>query len=243
MTSHTTRLLVSVRDVEEARTALDEGVDLIDLKEPNVGALGRVTDSVAAEAAVLVAGRAPLSMALGELTDYFPTDKALAPVRALGEIPSGVGFVKLGLAGCGPRRNWTRGWQLLARQFPPGVQRVFVAYADNAEAASPAIEQVIEEASRAEARAVLVDTFTKDGRGLFDFWAAAALRRFTAKVRQRGMLAVVGGGLTLDTIPQAAAAGADYVAVRGAACDGPRTGRVDAARIRQIRRILHRVSL
>ncbi len=52
------------------------------------------------------------------------------------------------------------------------------------------------------------------------------------------MLSVVGGGLTLDTIPQVAAAGADYVAVRGAACKGPRTGRVDAARIRAIRRIL-----
>ena len=229
---------MSVRDGEEARTALDEGVDLIDLKEPNAGALGRVADSVAAEVAGLVAGRAPLSMALGELSDYFPTDKALAPVRALGAIPIGVGFVKLGLAGCGPRRNWTRGWQLLARQFPRGVERVFVAYADNVEAASPTIERVIEEASRAEARAVLVDTSTKDGRGLFDFWEADALRRFTAKVRQRGMLAVVGGGLTLDTILQAAASGADYVAVRGAACEGPRNGKIDAARIRAIRRIL-----
>ncbi len=238
MTSSTTRLLVSVRDAEEARTALEEGVDLIDLKEPNVGALGRVSDAIAAEVAALVAGRAPLSMALGELADYFPTDQALAPVRALGAIPNGVGFVKLGLAGCGPRRHWARGWQLLARQFPPGVERVFVVYADHAEAASPASEQVIDEASRAEARAVLVDTATKDGRGLFDFWDADALRRFAAKVRQRGMLAVVGGGLTLDTIPQVAAAGVDYVAVRGAACEGPRTGRVDAARIRAIRRIL-----
>ena len=238
MTSQTVRLLVSVRDVEEARTALDEGVDLIDLKEPNVGALGRVADPVAAEVAELVAGRVALSMALGELSDYFPTDNALAPVRALGAIPSGVGFVKLGLAGCGPRRNWPRGWQLLARQFPRGVERVFVAYADNAEAASPTVERVIEEASRAESRAVLVDTYTKDGRGLFDFWDADALRRFTSKVRQRGMLAVVGGGLTLDTIPLAAASGADYIAVRGVACEGPRNGRVEAARIRAIRRIL-----
>ncbi|MBA4018801.1 MAG: hypothetical protein C0483_16660 [Pirellula sp.] len=238
MTSYKTRLLVSVRDIEEARIALDEGVDLIDLKEPNLGSLGRVAESVAAEVAALVAGRAPLSMALGELTDYFPTDKALAPVLSLAVIPNGVGFVKLGLAGCGPRRNWARGWQLLARQFPRAVERVFVAYADHAEAASPLSEQVIQEASRAEARAMLLDTATKDGRGLFDFWDVAALRRFTARVRQHGMLAVVGGGLTLDTIPQVAAAGADYVAVRGAACEGSRTGRVDAARIRAIRRIL-----
>lgn len=238
MTSPAARLLVSVRDVEEAQVALDEGVDLIDLKEPNVGALGRVSDSLAAEVAALVVGRTPLSMALGELSDYFPTDKALAPVRSLGDIPRGVGFAKVGLARCGPRRHWARGWQLLARQFPRGVERVFVVYADVAEAESPPTERVIDEATRAEARAVLVDTFTKDGRGLFDFWDADALRRFTSKVRQRGMLAVVGGGLSLDTIPQASAAGADYVAVRGAACDGSRTGKIDAARIRAIRRAL-----
>ncbi len=35
-----TQLLISVRNVEEALRALDAGVDIIDLKDPNVGALG-----------------------------------------------------------------------------------------------------------------------------------------------------------------------------------------------------------
>ena len=34
------RLLISVKNVEEALIALTIGVDVIDLKDPNVGALG-----------------------------------------------------------------------------------------------------------------------------------------------------------------------------------------------------------
>jgi (5-formylfuran-3-yl)methyl phosphate synthase len=39
-TSSMTQLLISVRSVEEALIALDAGVDIIDLKDPNIGALG-----------------------------------------------------------------------------------------------------------------------------------------------------------------------------------------------------------
>lgn len=35
-----TQLLISVKNVEEALIALNCGVDIIDLKDPNIGALG-----------------------------------------------------------------------------------------------------------------------------------------------------------------------------------------------------------
>ena len=43
-----TRLLVSVRDALEARVAMGAGVDLIDVKEPRRGSLGRASNSVVA---------------------------------------------------------------------------------------------------------------------------------------------------------------------------------------------------
>ena len=43
-----TRLLVSVRSVEEAEAALAGGADLIDVKEPTRGSLGRADDAVIA---------------------------------------------------------------------------------------------------------------------------------------------------------------------------------------------------
>ena len=86
-----TRLLVSVRSVEEARVALDAGVDLIDFKEPRRGSLGAVDASTAAEIVQAIGGRAPLSMACGELI------ASAAGVReaTAGSSPSGKGWVRV----------------------------------------------------------------------------------------------------------------------------------------------------
>ena len=64
-----TALLVSVRSAAEAEAALAGGAALIDVKEPARGALGRADDAVIADVVRAVAGRAPVSAALGELRD------------------------------------------------------------------------------------------------------------------------------------------------------------------------------
>src|SRR5215469_12623731 len=66
-----TRLLVSVRSAAEAEAALRGGAALIDVKEPAHGPLGRASDEVIEEVVRVVAGRLPVSAALGELIDNF----------------------------------------------------------------------------------------------------------------------------------------------------------------------------
>src|SRR4051794_20645147 len=82
-------LLVSVRDAAEAAAALRGGADVIDVKEPRRGPLGRADDATVAAVVAAVAGRRPVSAALGELADA----GAAAPA-----VP-GLAFVKWGLAG------------------------------------------------------------------------------------------------------------------------------------------------
>ena len=90
-----TQLLVSVRNPTEAAAALAGGADLIDIKEPVRGSLGRADDAVIAAVVRCLAGRRPVSAALGELS-------AAAVVRAL----PGLRYVKCGLAGCGAGGAW-----------------------------------------------------------------------------------------------------------------------------------------
>ena len=71
-----TRLLVSVRSLDEARVALEAGVDLIDLKEPARGPLGAVDLEVVEAVSQFVASRVPTSTALGELIDWNPSTAA-----------------------------------------------------------------------------------------------------------------------------------------------------------------------
>ena len=61
-----TRLLVSVRSAAEAEAALAGGAALIDVKEPDRGALGRADDAVIADVVRAVAGRAPVSAAASQ---------------------------------------------------------------------------------------------------------------------------------------------------------------------------------
>lgn len=241
-----TKLLVSVRDVEEAQIALDAGVDLIDMKDPTKGALGAVNAADAQRIADLCGvRRKPLSMALGELPADFPGDvNAFDPFALFDDppptVPEEVSFAKIGLAGCARRPRWRAQLQLLRRTLDPNTGFVAVIYADGDAVGAPAAEAIVAEAIGLEARAVLVDTAVKDGRTLFDHWSPAQLRRFVEEVQSLGMLAVVGGGLTPVVIPQAVLSGADYVAVRGAACATDRTSKIDAARIRAIQQLLPR---
>jgi len=214
-----TRLLVSVRDVDEARVALEAGVDLIDLKEPRRGPLGPVTTNVVQAAVELVAGRLPISAALGELTDWNP--------RAAAPLPHGLAFAKLGLAGCALLDDWPQRWEAALAQLPTRVAAVAVVYADQRAAHAPHPMEILDHGVRLGCRAVLVDTFSKTGPGLIDCWPPAKIERFVARVQQAGLWAVLAGSIRLPQLPQVLAANPDWIAIRGAVCRPSRDGRID----------------
>ncbi|HEY6565300.1 MAG TPA: (5-formylfuran-3-yl)methyl phosphate synthase, partial [Pirellulaceae bacterium] len=64
-----TELLVSARDFAEAQLARDAGADIVDLKEPMQGAMGRVSRDFALNIAQALGTSVPLSLAFGELSD------------------------------------------------------------------------------------------------------------------------------------------------------------------------------
>src|SRR5205823_7246846 len=92
-------LLVSVRSPQEAEAALAGGASLIDVKDPARGSLGRADDSVIAAVVRAVAGRRPVSAAMGELME---SRASFAGV--------GLSYVKWGLAGCGGQARWQGEW-------------------------------------------------------------------------------------------------------------------------------------
>jgi hypothetical protein len=226
-----TGLLVSVRDAEEALDAVAAGADLIDLKEPRHGSLGAVETTVMREVVSAVAERAPMSAALGELLESPPLDN----------VPPGIQLAKLGLAGCAAHADWPDRLASAIRQLPDRVGAVAVAYADWDRAGAPAPEQVLGTAVRLGCRAVLVDTWKKDSGGLLDLWTMAECERFVARVRAAGLMAVIGGSLTAEGLRRLLPAAPDYLAVRGAACDTDRAGRLSAERVRELAKIVRRM--
>ena len=223
-------LLVSVRTAAEARAAIAGGGAIIDVKEPRRGPLGRASPEATAEILAAVAGRIPVTLACGELADGIePIAEHLREVRRLlAEAATAPVAVKAGPAGLGAER-WATAFRQLAAALPAGVEPVAVAYADHAAARSPAPAAILTAAAAAGAATVLVDTWDKEGPGLFGLESAEAVGRWVAEARRLRLRLALAGRLTAGDVAQAIRLGGDVVGVRSAACIGGRDGRIDAA--------------
>ncbi|HTI51125.1 MAG TPA: (5-formylfuran-3-yl)methyl phosphate synthase, partial [Planctomycetaceae bacterium] len=168
------KLLVSVRNADEACAAIEGGCAILDVKEPARGSLG-MASIPEINAVVKTRDRhapgTPVSVALGEVVDWEGTD-ASDTGRIRDTLPPGIDFVKLGTAGLGNDLRWSsRFRQIAAPGKPPGEtpapEWVAVAYADWTLAQAPAPRDVVSAAGECSCRGVLIDTFTKEGPGLF----------------------------------------------------------------------------
>jgi uncharacterized protein (UPF0264 family) len=227
------RLLVSVRTEHEVAAALAGGADIIDAKEPARGSLGPVSPEVLRAIAARVPESMPLSVALGD----FGTPAAVRQAVAGTMLPCrrGPTYVKLGFAG-EPSAARVRALVAAAMDASATSLRpipVPVAYADHERAHSPATEAVLRAATSAGARAFLIDTYLKDGRGLLEWIDLDRLRVLSIEARSAGMLLAIAGSLDLSALDRLAGI-ADVIGVRGAACAGGRGGPVVASLVRRL---------
>ena len=225
-------LLVSVRDAIEAEVALRGGADWIDVKEPKRGALGAADPETIRSVLETVAGRAPVSVAVGEFQEV-QSEQLLEPI-----VQAGTAAWKLGLAHCGLDRNWARRWHALINRCGSQTPPVAVVYADWRSAEAPSPREILSEAIIARSPALLIDTYFKSQGTLFDVWPEDDLKCFIADVRMTQLPLVLAGSLRDEGIGRAAQLAPDLVAIRGAACLGGRSGPLCATRVAQICRLL-----
>lgn len=219
-----TGLLVSVRDAIEALDALEGGASLIDVKEPNRGALGPADRQTIECIVRAIGGRVPVSIALGELLDEKPSfDRQ--------DLPAGISFAKVGLSGCLDQPDWTDSLAAMIDRWPPSVTPVAVAYADPQIARSPGVDEVIDMAVRVGCPLLLIDTFGKQSGDLMECMGADRLREICKKARSCQLGLALAGSLDAKTIGKLADICPDWFAVRGAVCVGHRTSRIDRSRV------------
>lgn len=213
------RLLVSVRDARDAQAAVRGGAEIVDAKDPRGGALGPVTPRTLARIRAAVPPGIPVSAALGDA----------AAERA---VPHGVAYVKVGLRDVrDANRARALAHRIAQRAAEVGAELVLVAYADASRAGSLHPLSVPDIAATAGARGVLLDTAFKDRGSLFELLDVAQVAQWLATARAAGLLTALAGSLDGPSLRTAFALGADIAGVRGAACDGGRTGRVSIARV------------
>jgi hypothetical protein len=215
--------------VPEAEAALAGGASLIDVKEPARGSLGPADPALVAAVVRWVAGRRPVSAALGELGEA-----AAAPDV------DGLSFVKCGLAACGAA--WKQELAAAAgrwRQAMPGSGAVAAAYADWQRAESPPPDMIVDFAVDHGWEVVLFDTWRKDGTTLLDWLSLAEVARLCRRCREAEVRVALAGSLGFEQITKLRVVNPDWFAVRGAVCrDGRRDADVEVSSVRRLVELL-----
>jgi uncharacterized protein (UPF0264 family) len=225
-------LLVSVRSTAEAIAAVEGGADLVDVKEPSRGSLGRADDAAVAAIVQAVGGRKPVSAAWGELREHLSCPQR---TRGLG----GLCYVKWGLARCGGTTDWPSMLDAAAGQLPSGCRPVAVGYADWQRAAAPTPWAICRFGCAKRWGAFLLDTWQKDGKTLLDFLATSDIRLLVEHCRDAGLPVALAGSLGMREIKILMPVAPGWFAVRGAACrDEDRNGAIDRERVRQLAALL-----
>jgi len=222
-----TGLLVSVRSADEVDAALEGGADLIDVKEPTKGPLGMAEAEVVAGVVERVRERVPVSAAFGEWS-------ANALTVAHWHLELKLAYVKWGLAGYTPSPGWGEDLLDTRRELPAGMEMVAVAYADWERAKSVPVTELVRFAKRFRFRAVLLDTWGKDGKTLLDFLSPTELKELVESARRVGMKTAIGGSLRPEQLKQLKGVCPDWYAVRASACAaGKRDGVIDVSRVKK----------
>lgn len=222
-------LLVSVRDVAEAEAAFAAGARWLDLKNPSRGALGAVSpETLAAVCAKFPESHFTCAGGELELDEAGPLLETLERVQ-----PKAIRYFKVGLAGCAARKDWPERWRSLVARLPAGTLPAAVHYADAAACGAPHWREVLAAGTEVGCRVLLLDTFVKDGRSLFDHLPPEALAEPVAAAQARGWRVALAGSLRPEHFAAAFAFRPGWVAVRGAVCERGRD-RLDSSRCRGV---------
>jgi uncharacterized protein (UPF0264 family) len=171
-----------------------------------------------------VAGAVPVSVALGDLAAQ-PHTAALA---ARGAVGSGADYVKAGLRGVGDMPSAAALMTAIVDAVGAPTAVVAAAYADADALDPPALAPtwLPDLAGQTGIGGVLVDTFAKDGRGLYGWLAEAEVAELVSRTRAVGASFGVAGQLRRGQLGRVEA---DIVGVRSAVCrGGDRHGEIDA---------------
>ena len=222
-----TGMLASVNSVEEALQALSANVDIIDLKQPALGALGALETDLVKNIVDAIDGRCPVSATVGDLP--MQPEIVYQAVKAMAE--TGVDYIKIGFF---PGGDWQGTIEKLAALTQQNLNLIAVLFADT----QPDFA-VIDSLKNAGFKGVMLDTMNKNNGSLTQVMTKTDIAQFVRLAKDRSMLCGLAGSLRLDDIAELMPYQPDYLGFRGALClDHNRTAQLNRSSIMQIKQAI-----
>jgi len=200
-------MLASVNCLDEALMAEQANVDIIDLKQPALGALGALETDLVKTIVNNKQLTKPISATVGDLP--MQADIIFNAVEAMAA--TGVDYVKIGFF---PDSNWLPIIQQLKVITQRKVKLIAVLFADQ----NPDFN-TIKDFSNAGFSGVMLDTMDKSQGSLCQVMPLAKLQIFVEQSQQHTLLCGLAGSLRLQDIASLLPLNADYLGFRGALCN------------------------
>jgi uncharacterized protein (UPF0264 family) len=219
--SNKIKLLISPKDLEEAKIVISSGVDFIDCKNPSEGSLGANYPWIIKSMKELIPLESTqlLSATIGD----FPNLPGSASLAALGAAVSGADIIKIGLKG---PKNELQGIKLMekvvksVKEYNKNILIVTAGYADQIRMdSSPKFLTIPTIAAKAGADIAMLDTYFKDGKCPFDFLSVDQLSQFKEKAKEANLQVALAGSLKLQDINKIKQISPDIIGVRRIVCE------------------------
>jgi len=221
-----TGMLASVRNLEEAKMVFEGGADIIDLKEPNDGALGSVPLHEIHHVVDDLWEKCVISATIGDL----PADYTKINEKVSQTAETGVDYVKVGMFS---ERHIETCLPNLIHCSNKGISIIAVFFADM----EFDVDFAIRIASDARLKGVMLDTARKGSGGLLTHQNLMQLEYFVNRAKQHELLTGLAGSLAKEDVPQVLKAAPDYIGFRTALCDkNIRVGSLSAKAIHSVRK-------
>ena len=219
-----TGMLASVNSLAEALLVLNAEVDIIDLKQPEQGALGALEVADVKKIVAEIAGRCPVSATIGDLP--MQPELVFNAVKAMSE--TGVDYIKIGFF---PGDDWQGTVNKLAELTGQNHALIAVLFAD-----TQFDFAIIKLLKVAGFKGVMLDTMNKQSGALLQVMSMAKIVGFIAQVKKLELMCGLAGSLRLEDIPVLLPNKVDYLGFRGALCQaGNRVGQLNKQAVMQIK--------
>jgi (5-formylfuran-3-yl)methyl phosphate synthase len=223
------QLLVSVKNVEEALLALASGADIVDLKDPSVGALAALDMPTSIAIVAAINSRAPsqiISTTVGENhADLTTLIVAIQQRAALGEL-----IVKIAVSALFYGAQFLVEMRKLSKS---GIKIVAVFFAN--ERVDLTLLPILKQAGFYGA---MLDTSNKQ-HNLLQMQTKDDLYLFTHFCHQHHLKSGLAGSLQTQYIDSLAEFGATYIGFRGGVCDNfERKSDLSSTKILEVKKLL-----
>lgn len=226
------KMLISVRSVEEADIALQNGADIIDLKDPDQGALGALPMSDIRSIINFVAARKPISATIGDIP--MQPDFIVQRVTQLQGLP--INYIKIGFFEADDYMSCLGGVSEIKMISQPLIAVLF------AEHHYP--KNLIADIKQAGFIGIMLDTANKNGKTYQDYFSELAFEAFASEIRAQHLLFGIAGSLQISHVKAAKKVNPHFMGFRGGVCiENQRQSELDRQKIYNIKNALKNVGI